>query len=358
MSNYEELRYLTDVANDPALENAKRRFKKGIKKLNNKLKKKLKKGVRKSSEFQIKKVWQRGISGNSIISYEQFDPELATVCVVSVRPEHLGGGIILVDGQHTGLMDIFGECDQELDTLELHHSSTATLEEVQKREAELYKLLNTKQKKLSKLDIIRVDIFLEEDYARTFENILKACNLNIDGIGAIKGDIIPGKGARMIKTIEQYGEDFSHQIIRAVRFMREKWGTETNPLKEYRDDMIHGLTTLFTFIDNAGKIEGGTPNGLNGKKRKLLDWMESQMATTSIRKYVHETAGGNTHFKIAHKIIEEYNFWADENAATMTISRDFLHANGIYDPKKFYGDEAADKAAKNALPSFPADIKI
>ena len=57
-------------------------------------------------------------------------------------------------------------------------------------------------------------------------------------------------------------------------------------------------------------------------------------------------------------IIEEYNFWADENAATMTISREFLHANGVLDPKKFYGDEAADKAAKNALPSFPADIKI
>ena len=37
MSNYEELRYLTDVANDPALENAKRKFKKGIKKLKKKL---------------------------------------------------------------------------------------------------------------------------------------------------------------------------------------------------------------------------------------------------------------------------------------------------------------------------------
>ena len=354
MSNLEELRYLTDVANDPALENAKRRFKTGIKKL----KKKLKKGTRKSSEFKIKKVWQRGISGNSIISYEQFDPELATVCVVSVRPEHLGGDVVLVDGQHTGMMDIFGECDQDLDTLELHHSSTATLEEVQKAEAELYKALNTKQKKLSKLDIIRVDIFLEEPYARTFENILKACNLNIDGIGATKGDIIPGKGARMIKTIDQYGEDFSHQITRAVTFMREKWGTESNPLKEYRDDMIHGLTTLFTFIDNAGKVEGGTTNGLNGKKKKLLDWMESQMATTSIRKYVHETAGGNTHFKIVHKIIDEYNFWADQNASTMTISRDFLHANGILNPKIFYGESDEDKAAKSALPTFPADINI
>ena len=354
MSNYEELRYLTDVANDPALENAKRRFKKGI----NKLKKKLKKGTRKSSEFQIKKNWQRGISGNSIISYEQFDPELATVCVVSVRPEHLGGGIILVDGQHTGMMDIFGECDQDLDTLELHHSPTATLEEVQEAEARLYKALNTKQKKLSKLDIIRVDIFLEEPYARTFENILKACNLNIDGIGATKGDIIPGKGARMIKTIEQYGEDFSHEIIRAVRFMREKWGSESNPLKEYRDDMIHGLTTLFTFIDNAGKIEGGTANGLNGKKKKLLDWMETQMATTSIRKYVHETAGGNTHFKIAHKIIDEYNFWAIDNAQSLTIGKENLHDNGIYDPSRYYSDSKQDRAAKNALPSFPADINI
>ena len=354
MSNLEELRYLTDVANDPALENAKRRFKKGI----NKLKKKLKKGTRKSSEFQIKKNWQRGISGNSIISYEQFDPELATVCVVSVRPEHLGGGIILVDGQHTGMMDIFGECDQDLDTLELHHSPTATLEEVQEAEARLYKALNTKQKKLSKLDIIRVDIFLEEPYARTFENILKACNLNIDGIGATKGDIIPGKGARMIKTIEQYGEDFSHEIIRAVRFMREKWGSESNPLKEYRDDMIHGLTTLFTFIDYAGKVEGGTANGLNGKKKKLLDWMETQMATTSIRKYVHETAGGNTHFKIAHKIIDEYNFWAIDNAQSLTIGKENLHDNGIYDPSRYYSDSKQDRAAKNALPSFPADINI
>ena len=33
MSNMDELRYLKDVANDPALENARRKFKKGVKKL-------------------------------------------------------------------------------------------------------------------------------------------------------------------------------------------------------------------------------------------------------------------------------------------------------------------------------------
>ena len=156
MSNMEELRYLKDVANDPALANAKRKFKKGVKKLNGVLKKKLKKGTRKSSEFKIKRVWQRDISGNQIVKYEQFDPELATICVVSVRPESLGGDVILVDGQHTGMMDIFGECNQDLDTLELHHSPDATIEEVEEAEARLYKALNTQQKKLSKLSLIHI----------------------------------------------------------------------------------------------------------------------------------------------------------------------------------------------------------
>ena len=102
MSNMDELRYLKDVANDPALENAKRKFKKGLKKAQEKLKK----GTRKSSELQTARKWNRTISGNAIIKYEQYDPELATVVVVSVRPEHLGGAIVVVDGQHTGMMDI------------------------------------------------------------------------------------------------------------------------------------------------------------------------------------------------------------------------------------------------------------
>ena len=127
----------------------------------------------------------------------------------------------------------------------------------------------TQQKKLSRLDIIRVDIFLEETYAVRFENILQLCNLNLDGIGASNGTIVPGSGARMIKCIDQFGEDFSSYIVRAVSFMRDHWVTENNPLEELRDDMIFGLTTLFVFLDKAGSIENGTDNGLNGKKKKV-----------------------------------------------------------------------------------------
>ena len=349
MSNMDELRYLSDVANDPALENAKRKFKKGLKKH----KQKLKKGTRKSSELQTARKWNRTISGNAIIKYEQYDPELATVVVVSVRPEHLGGAIVVVDGQHTGMMDILGECDQDLDTLELHHSEDATLEEVQEAEARLYKALNTQRKNPSKLDIIRNDIFLEAPYAILFENILKLCNLNVDGIGAVNGNVITGAGARIIKTIIQYGDDFSSYIPRAVDFMRDTWGSDDNPLLDIRDDMIHGLTTLFVFLDKAGKVEGGTSNGLNGKKKQMLSWMNSEMGKTSMRKYYHNSAGGNTHFKIVYNIVSEYNFWAEENASTMTITKDYLHQNGILDPTKML-----TKAERKDLPTFPADIKI
>lgn len=306
MSNMDELRYLTDVANDPSLAEAKRKVLKGIAKS----KKKLVKGTRKSSVLQTARKWNRNISGNALIKYKQFDPELATVVVVSVRPERLGGGIVVVDGQHTTMLDIFGECDQDLDTLELHHDENATLEEVQQAEARLFKSLNTQRKNPTKLDVIRNDIFLGEDYAIIFENILKLCNLNVDGIGAPDGDVISGSGARIIKTIEQYGDDFPSYIPRAVSFMRDNWGSESNPLTDIRDDMIHGLTTLFVFLDYAGKIDGGSVQGLNGKKKQILSWMNSTMGQTSMRKYWHNTAGGNTHFKIVHNIVDEYNLWA------------------------------------------------
>ena len=131
MSYMDELRYLKDVANDPALENAQRKFKKGIKNLTEKLKK----GTRKASELKIKREWQRNISGNAIIKCKQFNPQLATILVVSVRPEHLGGDILVIDGQHTAMMDILGECEYEHDTLELVHGSNASLDEVEEAEA-------------------------------------------------------------------------------------------------------------------------------------------------------------------------------------------------------------------------------
>lgn len=348
MSNIEVLRSLDEIVNDNSFFKAKSSFKKGFKPG----KEKLRKNTRKPKELKVSKAYQRAISAAAIVKYRQFDPSLATVVVVSVRPQRLGGEIVVVDGQHTAMMGLLSGEDIDLDTLELHHSEDATLQEVQEAEARLFDELNTKRKNPSKLDLIRTGIFLKDIDALRFEQILKACNLQVDGIGAESGDLIGSNGgARIIKTIEQYGEDYASYIVRAVNFMRDTWGSEENPLQEIRDDMIHGLTTLFVFIDYVGKIKGGSPQGLNGKKAQLLIWMNKHMGNSSMRKYYHNTAGGNTQFKIVHKIIQEYNWWAEENAATLVISKDYLHQNGITDPEKIMTKQEAA-----ALPKFPRDI--
>ena len=80
--------------------------------------------------------------------------------------------------------------------------------------------------------------------------------------------------------------------------------------------------------------------------------MNVEMGKTSMRKYTNNTAGGHVHFKVVYNIIEEYNYWAEENDPTLTISKDYLHRNGIWDPTKFLSKED-----KRELPSFPKDIK-
>ena len=147
----------------------------------------------------------------------------------------------------------------------------------------LYKALNTQNKKLSKLDIIRVDLFLNEPYAILFNGILTLCKLNFDGLGDADGDLVTGSGTRFISTVEIYGKDFSSYIGRAVSFMRDHWGTEDNPLEELRDDMIYGLTTLFVFLDYAGRVDGGTENGLNGKYQILRYFPEARITLYGIR---------------------------------------------------------------------------
>ena len=70
-----------------------------------------------------------------------------------------------------------------------------------------------------------------------------------------------------------------------------------------------------------------------------------------MRKYYHNTAGGNTHFKIVHQIIKEYNYWAEQNGKTK-ISNQRLHDNGIINPEKMMTKDEA-----RSLPKFPKDIQ-
>jgi len=358
--NMSELRMLTDVVNDPSLAEVRKKFKPGIAKdRNGNVKKKLKRGTRRSSEFAIPPSIQRKISGNAIISYKQFDPQLATVVVASVRPEKLGGELIDIDGQHTALMGILSGEDPELDTLELHHDPNASIEEVMEQEAILFKKLNTERKNPSKLDVIRVDIFLGKEEAIRFETVLNACGIQVDGLGDPDGDILSTKtGSRIIKTIDQYGEHYSGCIVAACNLIRQHWADPTTGrVNDMRDDLIHGLTTFLAMIKYAGKVKGYAGNGLDEKKEFVTSWLNTHMGATSMRKYHHNSGGGNTHFKIAHTILQEYNWWVEGKAPKMSISHDYFHKHGVLDPSVVMPQLDAN-GNQVKLPSFPADIKI
>tara|TARA_B100001996_G_C18608275_1_gene572684 strand:- start:58 stop:1137 length:1080 start_codon:yes stop_codon:yes gene_type:complete len=355
-----ELRMLTDIANDPSLAEVRKRFKTGIAKdRNGNFKKRLIPGRRRPSTFAIPSSIQRKVSGSALISYKQFDPQLATVVVVSVRPEKLGGAIVDIDGQHTGLLGIYSGEDPELDTLELHHDPNSSLEDVMEKEAVLFKKLNTERKNPSTLDVIRVNIFLGKESAVRFETVLKACGIQVDGLGDPEGDILNTKsGSRIIKTVDQYGEKYSSCIVAACDLIRQHWADPTTgKVNGMRDDLIHGITTFLAMIKYAGKVKGYTGNGLDEKKDYVHQWLKHHMGATSMRKYHHNSGGGNTHFKIAHTILREYNWWVEGQADKMTISHEYFHKHGVLDPDIVVETHDSYGNKLPSLPAFPADIK-
>jgi len=362
--NMGELRRLTDIANDPTLAEAKKKFKVGIAKdRNGNTKRRLRQGQRKPSEFFIPQSIQRKVSPNALISYKQFDPQLATVVVVSVRPEKLGGQVVCIDGQHTGIMGIFSEEDPLIDTLELHHDPNSSLEDVMELEAILFKKLNTERKNPSKIDVIRVEIFLGDERAVRFEQVLKACDIQVDGIGSSTGNLLSAQsGSRIIKCVDQYGEKYSRCIIEACNLIRKHWSNDDGIVKDFRDDMIHGLTTFLTAIKYAGKVEGGPHNGLDQRATYVAQWLSGPMGNTSMRKYHHNSGGGNSHFKIAHTMLREYNWWVEdkgEENSKMSISPEYFHKHGILDPSVIIETHDNDgNRIKRTLPYFPEDIKV
>jgi hypothetical protein len=336
MSRKETLRFLTEIVDDPAFISTTSKFKKGS--TDDEW---LTLGSRLPKELSISGLYQRLISPSAITKYKQFNKSLATIVVVSIRPKYMGGEITVIDGQHTAVMALLSGEDLRLVTLELHHKENATKDEVVISEAKLFEALNTQRKNPSKLDEYRAGLVFGDPEALLFEKVLKACNLKIDGLGDEYGDdIATATGSRFIKTVQQYGEDYLGHIVKSVKLMRDLW----NPA-DFRDDMIHGLTTLLVFLD-IGKDQGG--KGLNGKKDKVQFWIQKEMGKLSIRKYYHNSAGGNTHYKIVHNVMREYNYWAELNAPNFTITADFLHNNGIHDPDRIMTD-----AERASLPKFP-----
>jgi len=276
--------------------------------------------------LSISKFYQRQFSALALNEYKQFNRELARPIVISVRPQHLGGAKMVIDGQHTAGLAICSGDLPEVPCHVLYLPEEFNLMECIERESRLFHAYNTKRKNPTAIDKIRAGLCFDDPKAMRFNDILESCNLQIDGLGDLpNGDELASSGAaRFIKTVEQYGDEYRAYIVKAVNYIRRIFGSKSNGFK-YRDDLIHGLTTLLVFLDEGRDKKCAK---LNGRRTAILAWLETSWEHVGIQPIVQNTAGGNTHFKIVHKFIEFYNNTAEKN---MAISKDFLHMNGIWD---------------------------
>lgn len=276
--------------------------------------------------LSISKFYQRQFSALALNDYKQFNRELARPIVISIRPKHLGGAKMVIDGQHTAGLAICSGDLAEVPCHVLYLPEEYNLMDCIERESRLFHAYNTKRKNPTAIDKIRAGLCFDDPKAVLFNDILESCNLQIDGLGDLpNGDELASSGAaRFIKTVDQFGDEYRPYIVRAVNFIRRIHGSKGNGFK-YRDDLIHGLTTLLVFLDEGRDKKG---DKLNGRRSAVLSWLETSWEHIGIQPIVQNTAGGNTHYKIVHKFMEFYNNTADKN---MAISSEYLHQNGIWD---------------------------
>ena len=316
------------------------------------------------AELAISSYYQRQFSTTALNSYEQYDPQLVRPIVVSKRPESLGGHLLIIDGQHTTGLAIYSEAVDQIDCLVLEHPENRTLEECIRVEAKLFHAYNTKRKNPTMIDKYRAGLCFDDPDSVRFQERLEDCGLQVDGMGDTTGDHLSTNSAtRFDKCVRQFDNDdvnLGHYITKAVNYIRSTWGTPKKNVTtddkgnkivsefKYRDDLIHGLTTLLVLID-IGKTKR-CANLTTRQQEDFADWLENEAHKKTIHQYTHHTGGGNVHFKIAHRFLQEYNTF-DQYAS---ISHEFAHANGVWN-EEGVGMKTAAKAAWFSEPETRKD---
>ena len=293
------------------------------------------------NDLSISKFYQRQFSVNALNSYKIFNHQLARDVVVAVRPKALGGHKLVIDGQHTAGLAIYSGAVDKIKCNVLYHPEDRSKEECIRVEGELFHAYNTQRKNPSMIDKYRAGLCFDEPQAVQFNNRLQSCNLQVDGLGDLDGDSLATSGAtRFDKCIKQYDTDevdYGAFINKAVNFIRRTWGTpakskttddkgnEIVSVFKYRDDLIHGLTTLLVLIEIGVDANG---KGLSTQQENdFKTWLEQECTKKPINLYVSNTGGGNSHYKIAHRFLQEYNTFADY----ASITHNWAHENGVWD---------------------------
>jgi hypothetical protein len=262
--------------------------------------------------------YQRILSEKQLAKYGEVDMTLLIPLIVSRRPISLGeelGGDHIIDGQHKALLYYNGtklltfEQEKEyggIPVMILEHEENATFQEVQEKEAKVFKALNTLRKKLELVDQLRASVCENDESPENKTavhvlSVMQAIDLNYDNFGsesvnlrkvetfnqlyyAITADY-PMDASGLVKI--QGGKDFWEKV-----FGKKKTG------------IVHG--TAFRSICFLDRFIN---EGLTGKRREsFYAWCINELSKQFNQKSLVSSSGSFDAPRWAlYKVILKYN---------------------------------------------------
>lgn len=253
------------------------------------------------SNIKVSIQYQRDFSPATIKEFSQLNRMLLVPGVIARRPRSLGeqGGDWCLDGQHKGVFFQLAkakESGEVYPAMLLEHDEDATLEECVKLESELFHGLNSKRKKLSKIDIIRAGVLFGDEEACWILSIMEALNLHCDRFGSMEDDALELKSFNQfyIQTTSDYGVGKSlSRHIAGIKLWKEVF-----PETFVTGPILRGCTFTQEFMDEV----------LNdGQRKEFRKFLTSNYRNTRQSTFMKSLPqDGNTHKWILFTFLHDY----------------------------------------------------
>lgn len=250
--------------------------------------------------------YQRLLSASTLKKQGQLNWTLLLPMVIAIRPNSVpdaSRGARIIDGQHKGFKFFASQVDDTPYTCcVINHPEGSTLEECEKREAQIFTALNTQRKKLSKLEEIRAGVVWDEPAALWVQTILLTLNLVVDDtFGSENDDAMEVKGFYQMWFISDDMKTEKHlpTIIGGYNLWKACYGKST---KYVNGTALRSMVLVYEFLQTLR----------NGKRREFEKFLFDIMPMTIgqdrlVKPYTDRKA--NQH--VLHSIISMYSAYCE-----------------------------------------------
>ena len=250
--------------------------------------------------------YQRLLSASTLKKQGQLNWTLLLPMVIAIRPDSVpeaSRGARIIDGQHKGFKFFASQVDDIPYTCcVINHPEGSTLEECEKREAQIFTALNTQRKKLSKLEEIRAGVVWDEPAALWMQTILLTLNIVVDDtFGSENDDALEGKGFYQMWFISDDLKTEKHlpTIVGGFNLWKACFGKSS---KYVNGTALRSMVLVYEFLQTLR----------NGKRREFEKFLINIMPMTIgqdrlVKPYTDRKA--NQH--VLHSIIGMYSAYCE-----------------------------------------------